>query len=49
MKHETHSQSAAGRPVPTVMPAVYVFNSAVRFFSALHFYFFMGWHIPDSI
>ena len=49
MKHETRGLSAAGRHLPAAMPAVYVFNSAVRFFSALHFYFFTGWYVPESI
>jgi hypothetical protein len=49
MKHETRSLSAAGRHLPVAMSAVYVFNSAVRFFSALHFYFFTGWYVSESI
>ena len=49
MMHETRILSAAGLHMSAAMPAVYVFNSAVRFFSALHFYFFAGWYIPKSI
>ncbi len=49
MKHETRSLSAAGRHLPVAMPAAFVFNSAACFFSALHFYFYTGWRVPESI
>ena len=49
MMHATRILSAAGLHMPAAMPAVYVFNSAARFFSALHFFFFAGWYIPKSI
>ena len=49
MMHATRILSAASLHMPAAMPAVYVFNSAARFFSALHFYFFAGWYIPKSI
>ena len=49
MKHETCSLSAASRSMPVAMSAAFVFNSAVRFFSMLHFYFFTGWYVPEPI
>lgn len=42
MKHEIRMLSAACRYQSVYMSAVFAFSGAVRFFRALHFFFYRG-------